>query len=563
MGAEEIILTSLEEGPGIVPFKLGPSKIISHYHSFLQTIDLDHIRVSIDAVRNQIINITPELNNKTRSLYEPHIQYLQTKIDTISDQLQSFEPNRVKRGLINGLGSVIKSISGNLDYTDAIRYDHAIKNLQENENKLINEINSHISLNKRWATQNTNIINKLVENQNKIRDLVNDIIHSDAEREMELVKYAHLAQFIIILTDNIDIISNELVSLENLLGFIRANSNHHSMLKLDTFKEMTKRLHQIYNSDQILSVSFREYLDVIKLGYYYTNRNVVLVFKIPIIIPKTYTFYKLSPAPNKNDHVLIPSYPYIAIHDEDFMYIETECPKSSLWYLCEDKLNHRYTNQFDCIHHLISTQQLSQSCVPTRVILKTGALEQLDERNYIISLPNTTKVRTSCSENQYNRMQGSYLATIPKGCTLQTPEFTITNIDDRIKGQVLKIMNLPDISLRGKGAEMKTIRLDSINLQTLSASNAELSLEPPLSTNNVNDDVIYHTTIPLYSILFCAGALSIGLALRHYLKKNNSKLTSEPNPEAGIYAEIQENRKSHPGPPQPNLSALFSRKPVS
>lgn len=73
------------------------------------------------------------------------------------------------------------------------------------------------------------------------------------------------------------------------------------MLKLNDFKEMKRKLREIYEGNQVLDVGFREYLDIMKLGYYYSSKSLVLVFKIPIVIPKTYTIIKLSHAANKDN----------------------------------------------------------------------------------------------------------------------------------------------------------------------------------------------------------------------------------------------------------------------
>ena len=57
---------------------------------------------------------------------------------------------RTKRGLINGLGSIFKSISGNLDYADGERYDKLIQELQNNQINLVNNIknqNTHLLTN--------------------------------------------------------------------------------------------------------------------------------------------------------------------------------------------------------------------------------------------------------------------------------------------------------------------------------------------------------------------------------------------------------------------------------
>lgn len=54
---EEIQLESLDHGPGILPFKLGPTRIISYYHTFLQDIDLNLIDWHISNLHTQLENL--------------------------------------------------------------------------------------------------------------------------------------------------------------------------------------------------------------------------------------------------------------------------------------------------------------------------------------------------------------------------------------------------------------------------------------------------------------------------------------------------------------------------
>lgn len=52
---------------------------------------------------------------------------------TISEEINEIIPNkRTKRGLNNALGSIIKTISGNLDKEDGRKYEEMIKNLEAN-----------------------------------------------------------------------------------------------------------------------------------------------------------------------------------------------------------------------------------------------------------------------------------------------------------------------------------------------------------------------------------------------------------------------------------------------
>lgn len=554
----------MEDGPGLLPFKLGSAKVVSHYHSFIQPVNLDTIRENLESVRLQLNQVAPQINNKTSSLYQPHLEYLGTKIEKLFSLLESFEPNRSKRGLIDGIGSIIKSISGNLDYTDAIKYDNAIKLLKENENKIAAEINSHMSLSKNWMTQNSDIITSLVRNQEKLGQAINNLIGNTTHYEADLIRYAHLAQYLLIISDNIESLSEELLKLGNLLAFIRANSSHHSILNFEQYKKITNKLNTLYKGDGLLlDVNFREFLDIIKLGYYYNDKMLVIVLKVPITYPKPYDLYKLAIAPNRNNKAIIPSYPYIAIHDEDIMYMEAECPKYNSRYLCEDKPSHHLGKQRECLRHLLLGQQIVDSCQYTSVIITTAAMEKLDDIHYVINLPIPTKIHLACSQNQYTTIHGSFLVTIPKGCSIRTPDFLIINHDDRIKGQALTILDPSIIEEQRHISAHGTIKLNSMDLAKLHNADAEITLEPRIDITQPQIDSLYHTTIPIYSILFVASALCIGYLIRRYYVKStrkNNQIESNKNvaENQDVYAEIEE--KKTPGTSQPSLSALFSTK---
>lgn len=331
------MIDPLGDGPGLLPFKLGPAKVISHYHSFLQNIDLGNIHEQIKSFHLKLLDLKNQLDNKTLSFYDPHISFLNTKIQKIFNKLESFEPIRHKRGLIDGLGSIIKSISGNLDYTDALKYNQAITVLQNNEKKIKLEFNNHMTLSKEWMSRHSSLLDSVVENQKKIIPAIDKLV---SEKGTDLEKYSHLAQYILMLSDSIESFYDEINQLEINLAFIRASSTPHSIISLDSLKQMLDRLKKLYPKEEILDIELREYYDTLKLGYFYVDNKIVIMFKLPLILPTTYDFYKLSIIPNKNHLALIPIRPYIAIHNTDSMYIETECPKTNSWYLCEKKNNH-------------------------------------------------------------------------------------------------------------------------------------------------------------------------------------------------------------------------------
>lgn len=509
--------------------------------------------MQIESVRTQLFELTPLLNNKTLSLFEPHIDHLSAKLDRISDQLQTFEPNRKKRALIDGLGSVIKSISGNLDYTDAIKYNNAIKVLQNNENKLETEFNNHITLSKEWTIQNSNVLKNITINQEKLVKIVSLIMKSDTNRETDLIKYAHLAQHLIILGDNIDKLSDELFKLGNTLAFTGVSGTPHSILNIADLKIIIDKLRVLYSKNEIPNVEFRYFYDIIKLGYFYTDNQIVLVYKVPIASPLPYDLYKLSIVPSKNHQILIPTLPYIAISGNDSMYMEAECPKVKTWYLCEQKSNYQFPANPDCIHQLIIKQEVLESCKLTSVTLTGDAMEQLDERHYTVSFPNQTKVKTSCGQEQYRILQGSYLITIPHNCYMKTPNFTISNSDDHIKGYPLRIIQLP--THKEQIRKGSSVILNSVNLEKLHSINEKISLQTPIRLEEISDRSLYHTTIPVYVIISGAAVLAIIMTYRSLRTKcEESPTKTNPTKLTGIYSEITE--RCHPDEVKINHSSL-------
>lgn len=555
---QEIKLESLNDGPGVLPFKLGPTRILSHYHSFLQYVSLQELQEKVNSVKTQLNTISPNINNITKSLFQPHIEYLKNKLESVSIQLKSFKMSRSKRGLVNGLGSIIKSITGNLDYTDAVHFNYAIKSLHDDENKLATELNNHISLTKDLTNQYSKIIDSIVDNQNKMTILINKINQSEATRDYDLVKYAHFGQILMILSDNVDLISQELIKLQNNLAFIKVNTMHHSITNSESIRTMINRVIDIYGMQKVGDLDTREYYDIIRVGSYYVGNQIVIVYKFPIFIPHVYDMYKLSIVPNKKHQILTPPSPFLAIHKKDFQYIEAECPKTSKWYICEQKRSLQSETSKDCIHQLITTQHTNEACNPFTIKIDRPAYEGLDDKHYTTTFPTPTKVHLSCGQDLYKILQGSYLVVVPLQCYMETPQFKIVNTKDRLRGQALKIIDMPkgDATIP---SPTPTYKLNSIDLTHLHAMNVKISQQSPVNLKGNDDLSLYHTTAPLYVLMLSAAALSFGILYRRYKSKMNGNLkenTKDEHPKLQELYDIPDTAKI----PTNQLPAQFTTK---
>lgn len=528
----EVTFENLEDGPGLLPFRLGSTRLITHYHTFIQYTKLRDIADKIELSQNQINEFKHRLSNDTFILFELQIEYLSRELSKVLDHLETLQPNRVKRGLIDGLGSLIKSVTGNLDQSDAIKYNNAIKILQGNENKFIHEVNDHISLSKEWMAQHTDIVSKLIENQSKINETLLLLLNRETYPDYSLIKYAKFAQYLTIMTENTNEISQELIRIEDMLAFIRSAVTHHSIIKYKVLKHMLDRLVSIYGKEHILNLEIREYYDLIKPGFFYVGNQIVITLKIPVFSSDNYDLYKLSIAPNKLGQALIPPYPLIATNRKGYVYIEAECPKFNNWYLCGGTMDHQIRDHPDCIQNLITDQIVDSTCEISKVTLSRMAMEELDEKHYVISFPNSSRIHTVCDREDYNILNGTYLVTIPSNCFLSTSEFTITNSNDQVEGRALKITKL-HYNDKTQRENSFRLSLNSIDLRRLHDVQHQLMLQPTLQTIQVPSDYLYHTTIPIYGIIVIVLIGVTTWTIRRYFRSQHK---SKISPTEDTYA---------------------------
>ncbi|KAJ0180293.1 hypothetical protein K1T71_003697 [Dendrolimus kikuchii] len=546
---QEVTFESLNEGPGLLPFRLGTTRLIRHYHTFLQYVQLKDIEEEINLLHSQLTDYKFKLSNNTHSLFEIQIEYLAAKLTKVTGHLDTLKSKRIKRGLIDGFGSVIKSLTGNLDYSDAIKYDNAIKILQNNDDQIIQELNNHISLSKEWMSQHSNIVNKLTENQVNINKTLQLILDRQAYKDYSLIKYAKFAQYLTIVTENIDEVLGELIRIENILAFIHTSSPYHSMISIEVLDSMIHRLIKIYGKDQVLDLDLREYYDLIKPGYYYSGSQIVIIFKIPIFTVDIYELYKLAIAPNKFKQALIPPFPLIATNKNDYVYMEAECPKYNNWYLCEEKMDHHLRKTPDCVQHLLTDQYLGNNCELTTVTLSKGAMDQLDDRHYVLSFPNLTKIHTVCGKENFNLINGSYLVTIPINCFLYANEFTIANVNDRIEGRPIKIFTIPHED--NQQEEIMNVNLNSMDLRKLHEIQHKISMQPLIHIEKTHSKQVLQMTIPLYVILLGALILMGFILMRKYKTLIKCQRPKEDNEDK--QCEIEESSSRKPD------SAIFSQ----
>ena len=131
--------------------------------------------------------------------------------------------HRSKRGIVNGLGTIVKTLTGNLDAEDGRKYDELFERINKNMNLLQSQNFESISLNKRMISKFNTQLENIKHNERILKNQIIEIkkaIESNNNWRMITESKDALTQ-LILLTLNLKEMMSE---IEHFLLRVRKNS---------------------------------------------------------------------------------------------------------------------------------------------------------------------------------------------------------------------------------------------------------------------------------------------------------------------------------------------------
>ncbi|KAJ8978618.1 hypothetical protein NQ317_014546 [Molorchus minor] len=377
------------KNPGILPFKLGIARIRTSTHTF-------------GADRNEIFAIETQYNQVLKAINDglshPYFYALQNfnsairfQINLVKQKLISVNPiSRPKRGLISGLGAIIKSISGNLDQDDADKFNKAIHTLEKNQNQIVDKVNQQISLSTRIIDNFNKTIKLVLHNQEVIANGIESIRKDLNKFIFDFNDYLQVKDILDQVSISLNILTELLSDIENAISFAKLNTLHHSIIKISE-------------------------LEFFPLDHF--------------------SYYHLYSIPTPNHTIIIPSNTYLAMSENFYQYQATTCKRIDSEYYCPQGLLIDGYLENDCLFYILKLNGAESTCIQFLVIITDTIIEQITESYYIGVFPNKTKIQTSCAEIDFTVLQGTYLINLPSECSFRTPEYVYINEMNSIKGQ--------------------------------------------------------------------------------------------------------------------------------
>lgn len=232
----------------------------------IHQINLEEINSNLLYIENvsNVVNLTDHLSDTF--LY---------KLKIAKDKLNSLFPKRYKRGLINGLGTVIKYIAGNPDQDDLDILQHNLGKIQSTINQFKNNHDKQIKIND--SVQKT--INKVSVTIGKLvkRFKTNNEIFRKEVEEINLIL-------------NVDIIIKTLEDIEEQFIFSKSN-----ILNKNILSSKDKNYIVEFLKNQGIKLHFEdEIFEFVKCVAVIKDDHVFFIIKIPIVENQDYDLIQLE-----------------------------------------------------------------------------------------------------------------------------------------------------------------------------------------------------------------------------------------------------------------------------
>ena len=481
------------ESPGYILDNLGLAKYKVNYHKIYFTISIEEIENAYSKLVLNQIHIASRLNDKALSLANIY----KRDIDLLSEDINKLRiysrPNRLsKRGLINGLGSVIKYISGNLDQNDLNEIQNTFQKIDINEKKLMTEIsNLHPftgQITERWQKYITKI-QTFAESILKELNILNNQLNNDIKIHIQLDQIQNLRNYVQILLRTISFSTQETLNVE--------------LIKQKELQEIFNYLYNVHSHDEIAS-DIPTLLEIIKVNLMFTSKILFITLKIPVLADELLHFSKIIPIPNSNNNILLPPYTFTLNSKGLTKWTNEECKKTfSFWY-CQ-KEPHEDTCTLDDL----------SKCNFAIVKNNFSLFTQLTDGNTIICSKEPKKVNEDC-DRSFKSIKISMCNVIlgKNDCTYSFLKHTWMGSNKTFTQQWPSFQEPTEIQHK---VDIKNFHLDE-----------PTKLLPEFRETNLLPIGLYHSHIGITSIFMAISLIVLVIYLyRKYLRKHSERTNED------------------------------------
>lgn len=354
-------------------------------------------------------------------LHKPEIQNLKNRfknVQNIAKQLRILTHTRQRRGLLNIVGSVTKSLFGTLDEEDLILINQNIDKLFESNNKLKTVVSNQTALIQRILNDTR------IQDIAKIEEQVMNTTDELQKTRLTVSLIMHLETAISDLHIQIDELINSIILGKQ--GIISSQMINPELF-LQTFENITRN-NMIHNTIEPVTENFQLLLDISSLTLWTRQDKIIFSISTPIVENDEWTIQKVHPIPHKQDNVFLAplielSY-FISTHDQyittDSEYIQKHCKKTALLYLCKrNQPTHSKIGSTNCQLELINRGNSIKLCPLVLFRIKELTFVPLEtSNNYLVIPEKPIIIESLCKTHDTYLIDQPYIISSSEPCIL-------------------------------------------------------------------------------------------------------------------------------------------------
>lgn len=508
-------MTNLDNNPGILPVRLGNVQNIADYWSFIQIFDISEIIKEFIKLQQDFHKLENSMKNETTYITEFYNSFssIKTYKIRITNQLSQLNPkyniNREKRGLINGLGSIIKSLTGNLDEEDAERYDRAINHLINNQNKMKSIVKEQISILHESTQDFKQIATNLTHNQKVLENRIAIIQESITKLTTYNFHFALIQATFSQMLVSFQIIYDTLEKLETAITFSKLNIFHNSIVEP---RKLLKAIQSISKEIKGNKLPFSTTLEnilkfekILEIKSYIKENQVVFIIDVPIVEKENYAYYHLYglPTPSNSDFkMIIPRSKYLILNERKYAFSENKCKEvNQEEFICYETNSAFFNNEMPCEIQILKFSKNISSCYQIPLKLRNVKIQKIEDYGWIIISPKETIGIKKCGSSKENLpFKGTHLVKINPDCELQIENFQLRTQLTNSNFQDMELPNLKfEYNFQSEPINFEPLALDSVNLEDLNNIQNKLNLQNT-KLNSLPEEPVYFKKLSIWTI---------------------------------------------------------------
>lgn len=457
----------------------------------------------------------------------------------ISKSIQSkfeeayLDTKRYKRGILNGIGSIFKSITGNLDAEDGQYYTDSINKLNNDEHQLENLIKNQISVTTSVIKNFNATIQKLQIDEETFNKDIKEIEESIIGMT-ENIKYVQTKLKFLEICEQLMAsylyIEDNLNDILNSITFARLGIIHSSIITPDhlvtALQEISQNLRRNNLPLPIKLSAVAQYLDIIQLQAFQVDSNLIFVLKIPLVEPQNYNTYRLYPIPIYDNrtglhHILSISQKFIARDDDSLMYIPisklSEC--KPLYFgtkLCSNLFAYPIDQNAICEARILKpVLKLPENCQTSFIISQGYNVQELEENTWLVINSEPLHITINCpkKESKTELIHKNSIIKLQPGCyafvgitRIQASAKDFSEIKDNSHPVQIPYECCNQMPDKTKLPKLKPLKLNNLNVEDLDIAKNKLDqysrdLDDLINEPFVNKHVSWFTYFTIIFII--------------------------------------------------------------